>query len=347
MTPQYSLLRVIRELSVPDRDTRQIGGLEQEVSDELANRFGRQPTGAFVPLSALASPRELRALNTTAGLGSVPTILDAGPIDVLRARAVVGLLGAQFVTAMGPGMHALPAKGATVSLGWVGEGSAVSPTNPTITQQVPFTPRTCGCYVDITRKALSSIPGAEAIVRDDIARALANEVDRVAIAGSGGLNQEPLGLLARAIPEIAFGANGAAPTWPLVCSLEETVAVANGDTGALGFLTTPQGRNVLRQTYINGGSIPVWHRGQVLDVPALATNNLPSNFTKGSGTNLSAAVYGAWDELMIMQWGAVDLVVNPYLLSLSGVVRVSAFLDVDVAIPRIARFAAALDMVAA
>ena len=39
---------------------------------------------------------------------------------------------------------------------------------------------------------------------------------------------------------------------------------------------------------------------------------MPSNLTKGTGTNLSAIIYGNWADLIIGYWSAFDLLVNPY-----------------------------------
>ena len=75
------------------------------------------------------------------------------------------------------------------------------------------------------------------------------------------------------------------------------------------------------------------------------TNNVPSNLTKGSGTDLSALIFGNFSDLIIGKWGAVDVLVDPYSLGTTGAVRVIVFSDVDVAVRHAESFAAILDMI--
>jgi len=40
------------------------------------------------------------------------------------------------------------------------------------------------------------------------------------------------------------------------------------------------------------------------------SNLVPGDITKGTGTNLSAALFGDWSQLVIGQWGFVDIVLD-------------------------------------
>ena len=70
------------------------------------------------------------------------------------------------------------------------------------------------------------------------------------------------------------------------------------------------------------------------------TSNVPSDLTKGSGSsavsNLSAMIFGNFEDLYIGQWGGIDLVVDPYTLATSGEIRfvLNAYNDVLVAEPK-------------
>ena len=76
---------------------------------------------------------------------------------------------------------------------------------------------------------------------------------------------------------------------------------------------------------------------------ALVTNCVPSNLTKGTGSNLSAILFGKWDELLIAHWGVLDIVVDPYTNSKSGIITVTLFQDVDVGVRYPAAFAVIKD----
>ena len=72
---------------------------------------------------------------------------------------------------------------------------------------------------------------------------------------------------------------------------------------------------------------------------------MPSNFTKGSGSSLSAPIFGNWSDLLIGEWGTVDLLVDPYTNADSGQVRVVTFCFMDIAVRHAQSFAAVSDIV--
>jgi len=39
---------------------------------------------------------------------------------------------------------------------------------------------------------------------------------------------------------------------------------------------------------------------------------VPSNLTNGTGINLSAVLFGNWSDLMIGEWGVLEILPNPY-----------------------------------
>jgi HK97 family phage major capsid protein len=310
--------------------------LEGEVSQELERRYGRNPSATgpghriLVPMDA---PIQTRALDTTAGAGGIPTILGRPIVDVLRAHAYVTRLGAQVIPDARGGKFALPKRTGTAAISWVGEGvGAAAESHQTLTQQVAFAPHTATAYTDMTWKASLSIPGANDVVAEDLMKALAIAVDNAALQGTGGA--VPTGILSMAgIPSVSFGANGAAPTWPLVLSLRQQVARNSGDIGPTGWLTTPDGEWKLRSADRSGGTSSgrfIWEGDAIAGFPAFSTTNLPSNLVSGtSGTVCSALIYGAWESATLTWWGPITVIVNPYQFSASGMVRISAFADMD------------------
>ena len=174
---------------------------------------------------------------------------------------------------------------------------------------MPLAPHTAGNVVDVTRRLVTESPGVEANVIEDLARGLGVETDRVGLAGSGS-SGEPTGLLADAAVNVyALGTNGAALGYADCVELERLVGVANADAAAgarLGWATTPNGRAKLRQTEVTTGTGRfVWKASDtILGRPAVATSNLPADLTKGTGTALSALIYGNFADLVIALWGA-------------------------------------------
>jgi hypothetical protein len=101
----------------------------------------------------------------------------------------------------------------------------------------------------------------------------------------------------------------------------------------------------LRRTEKSAGSGIIWDDDRMAGMPAVATTGLPNNLTKGTGTELSALVLGNFEDLVIPIWGAVDVLVDPYKFTSAGVVRVTAFLSLDVALRHAASFVLCSDIV--
>jgi len=87
-------------------------------------------------------------------------------------------------------------------------------------------------------------------------------------------------------------------------------------------------------------------KSELFGYKVIATSLVPSNLTKGSGSSLSAMIFGNFNDLVVGQWGlGLDVLFDPYTGSSTGAMRVTVFLDVDVAVRHAESFAAIQDMV--
>ena len=68
--------------------------------------------------------------------------------------------------------------------------------------------------------------------------------------------------------------------------------------------------------------------------------------TKGSGSNLSAILYGNFADLIIGMWGALEVEVDPYSAFQSGTVGVRAMQAIDIGVRHPESFAAMVDAIA-
>jgi HK97 family phage major capsid protein len=339
----YSVLRAIslRMQNMP------LDGLEGEVSEEIAKRTGKQPQGFYLPTDMQV---ERRALDLTTGAGAKPTITDPSNfIELLRDRTLVTQFGARMLTGL-TGDLSLPKQTGGATAAWVAEGAAPTGSNQTV-GQVGLAPRTISAFTDLTRKfILQSSLSAESFVRDDLARVIAIAIDKAALNGSGA-GAEPQGILQNgSVGTVAMGTNGLAPTFAKFVEMETNVAAANADVGGLGYITNAKVRGTLKTTLeaATAGAQMVWRGdGTVNGYKAGATNLVPSNLTKGSGTNLSAAIFGNWNDLIIGMWGqGIDLLVDPYTLSSSGGVRIVAMQDAQVVLRHPESFSKIVDIIA-
>ena len=76
------------------------------------------------------------------------------------------------------------------------------------------------------------------------------------------------------------------------------------------------------------------------------SNNVPSNLTKGSGTNLSAVIYGNFADLLIGLYGTLEILVDPYTDFAKGTTGVRALQTIDIAVRHAESFAAMKDAIA-
>ena len=318
-------------------------GVEAEWAAE--NRSGRKDA-LSVPVSILLGG-EARALTTTTpagGPGSNLVATNQGPlIDRLRPVLAVEGLGATVLRGL-TGNLDLPRVKASGTAGWVAEHGAAARSHAQL-EKVSLAPKTVTAEYEISRRMMLQATQLEAILRGDLGYLLAQALDGAAVKG-GGAN-EPVGIIGTAgVPIVALGTNGAAITIDTAADLIGSVFDANA-VGS-GFLTNSKVQKAamkLKDSQLRPFGVPAVFQNQ----PVAFSNQVPSNLTKGSGTNLSAIVYGNWADLVIAYWSAVDIVINPYHSDVAskGGALIHAFLDADVALRHAESFSVVKDAVAA
>jgi HK97 family phage major capsid protein/HK97 family phage prohead protease len=352
---RFSFMRAINALANDkDRKAFEAAAFERELSDAIAGKLGKSAQGFYVPNDV--QKRDLTVGTTTAGGFTVDTILESGSfIDILRNSMMVMKMGAQMLTGL-TGSIAIPRQTGAATAYWVAESGAPTESQQAF-DQVSMAPKTVGAYTDISRKLLlqSSID-VESFVQRDLAQVLALAIDLAAITGSGASNQ-PTGILnTSGIGDVAGGTNGLAPTWANIIELWSDVAIANAAFGNTGYLTNAKVAGKLMTTEKATGTAQFVCPG-FPDANGLTnfggaragiSNQVPSNLVKGtSGAVASAILFGNWADLIIGQWGTLDLMVDPYSNSTSGTVRVVALQDVDIAIRHAESFSAMKDALTA
>lgn len=354
----YRMMRAIR--SIASKGAEPFAGLEAEVSQEIARRSGKSPQGFMLPYStkgpltdaerkAYEEGVEFRALDSAQGGGSVPTILAADWIELLRNRTVVIKAGARQIMDV-QGKFAIPRQNAAGTAYWVAESGAPTGSNQTL-DQVVFTPKTIGAFTDVSRRffELTMLDSGEEFAKDDLTAILARGTDLAALNGSGGANQ-PLGVMQNpGTAVVALGTNGLAPTWAGLVALNTKLGKGNAlDLGDTAYISNADMNGTLATTAKIGSTFPVFllENGQVNGRPIYFTQQVPANLTKGSsGATLSAILYGVWNQLVMAYWSGVDILVDPYTGSSSGTVRVVALQDMDIQLRHNEAFAMIVDAI--
>ena len=346
---RFSVVRALHALANPhDANARSAAAFEFEASTAAAQKMGKQARGVMLPYDVVRASDLVKGTASKGGNLVDTELLSGSFIEMLRNAMVINRMGAVSLTGL-VGDIAIPKQTGAANAYWIAEDGVPTQSGQTI-GQVLMSPKTVGGFTDISRKLLlqSSID-VENMVQKDLATVLGLAIQQAGLVHAA---DRPKGILGGhvATATVSGGTNGAAPTWEHIVALETAVSVANADVGTLSYLTNAKVRGKLKTTpKVAGQNGFVWENGNtpLNGYGCAVTNAMPSNLTKGTGTNLSAAIFGNWADLVIGMWGSLDLTVDTTTLGTSGAVRVIALQDVDIAVRNTESFATFADIITA
>ena len=322
---RFSFIRALNYLANPgDQSARREAEFEIEVGQAAAKQYERTSNGIVVPNEVLR--RDLNVGTATAGGNLVDDELLSGSfIELLRNRLALAQAGMTTLSGLS-GNISIPRQTSAATAYWVGEGSSPTESQQAI-DQVNMSPKTCGAFVDYSRRLLlqSSID-VEAMVRSDLARVIALELDRVAIYGTGSSNQ-PLGI--NNTTGIGSQTLTSFGTFAEYIGMETDVAAANADAGSLRYIVNASARGALKSTEKATGTAQfVYENDEINGYPVIVSNQLQNN----------DALFGDFSMLIMGMWSGLDLTVDPYAGATAGTVRIIALQDVDFAVKQAGAF---------
>lgn len=331
---KYSFQNALKT-AVEMREGRQASGLEYEIHQQLVKSMPKN----YEHKGGLILPMHIKNTSlTTGGSTSGSELVQTGYgdfIDMLRAMAVTTRLGATFMGGLN-GPLTFPKQTAAQTLYWQGEaGSEVTESNVALTT-VTLSPKTALAKGSLSKNLLyQSTPDAENIIRNDLGQIAALGIDTAAIHGTAASNQ-PSGVYKTA--NVNAVAMGGAPTFAKLVDMATECAKDNALMGNLGFATTPGMAGKLMQTLVASaaGSSMIWtgnhNEGQVAGYRAIASNQISSVMTGSDVTGGSehGIVFANWSQMLIGQWGGIEITVDPYTLAGQGLIRLILFLMVDI-----------------
>ena len=322
---RFSFIRALNYLANPgDQSARREAEFEIEVGQAAAKQYERTSNGIVVPNEVLR--RDLTVGTATAGGNLVDDELLSGSfIDLLRNRLALAQAGMTTLSGL-QGNISIPRQTSAATAYWVGENASPTESQQAI-DQVNMSPKTCGAFVDYSRRLLlqSSID-VEAMVRDDLARVIALELDRVGIYGTGSSNQ-PLGI--NNTSGIGSQTITTFGTFAEYIGMETDVAAANADAGSLRYIINASARGALKSTEKASGTAQfVYENDEINGYPVIVSNQLQNN----------DALFGDFSMLIMGMWSGLDLTVDPYAGATAGTVRIIALQDVDFAVKQAGAF---------
>lgn len=266
-------------------------------------------------------------------------------VDYLWDAMVLTQMGADFIPGL-VGNITFPKENAVAEMSWNTETGDSDQSSPTFLLN-EMKPKRGSTFVDVSNQVLIQTSNA---MQSRIARQLINAVSRgiEKAAIVGGETNGPVGILSTVgIGDVVGGTHGGAPTWEKIVELETKIAALNADIGSLGYLMNSKVRGKLKTTSkVSGQNGFIWENdGTVNGYRTGVTNLVPSNLTKGDAAGIcSALIYGNFRDLLIGQWGPLEVMANPYTKAKSGITEYIVNIYVDVLLQRTQSFAAMKDV---
>ncbi len=283
--PQVPLLRSGQSMVEHVRTNRFQGGDTLRGLTEGAF-FRAMVTGAQNDIER----RALAEGSDSAGGYTVPTILEARLIDRLRAASVVFRAGA--VTMPLSSDHHTIAKVATDPVpAWRLENAAIAESEPTFSQ-VQLVPRMLAVMVKVSRELLEDSVNLGTALPNIIASAMAAELDRVALLGTGTAPQ-PRGVI-NFVGKTSTTVTAGALTYGKLLAARTALRGANSDVTA--YIMSSRDEGLLSGLTDTTGQ-PLNIPPAIANVPMLATTALPLNL--GTGTDEAPVFAGDWSKLLI------------------------------------------------
>jgi len=236
----------------------------------------------------------------------------------LKAKSVLVKAGARVLENLRGDVQFPLSSSANCS--WEGETSETAATDMTFTH-VKLSPKRLSCVVDVSKQfLLQDSASAERVIREEILSAINSKLEKTFLGAEQGTNTMPQGL---------FYNNGTPLTevskFKDLTDLEADVENANVD-GRVVYLLSLKVKSALRNM-VKGDKTTnlVYENGAVDGTEALSTSNIAEK----------RFAYGDFSNVVIANWGNLDITVDPMTKAAQGLVRlvVNFYCDVKVLRP--------------
>lgn len=317
---KFSLMRAV--LAAQANNWTQ-AGFELECSREIAKRLNKVPDPNKFYVPAEVQQRDLTVGTASAG-GYLVATDNMSFIELMRNRSVVYRMGARRLAGLS-GNVTVPKQTAAGTGVWLANEASTATESAQTFGQLSLTPKTVGAYTEISRQLmLQSSPDAEGIVSMDLATVCALAIDVGALRGSGA-SGEPQGIVGTSGVGSVTGTSLAAAG---ILEFQSDVAVGNLLSASCGYVTTPAVAALLmaRPELPSTGTTRLW-QGNMLDGSLFGMRAMTSN-------QMSAAtmLFGDFSQVIVGEWGVLEVEVNPYANFQAGIVGVRAMVTVDVGV---------------
>lgn len=321
MEKRFSILQAINSIASNQK--------MDEISSQIVSRGMQEMRAAGLsfngqiqlPVSELQSRANVTV--TSEGEDIIATQL-FDIVTPLREKNVLVQAGAKFLTGLKSDIQIPLMTAANVA--WATEVANATDGAPTFSN-ITLSPCRLTSYINLSKQLLvQDTLDVENVIRQDLIKAINHKLEATILGDAAGvIGQQPAGMLYNVTPEEVSDYAG-------ISAIEADVECNNVFGDNLKWVVNPKFKAALRSLSLGGNvAANLYVNNEIAGTPALSTGHLADNL----------AIYGDFSNLVIGQWGAVDITVDPYTLSAQGMIRlvVNCYFDAKVIRPEAFGFA--------
>jgi len=329
---RYSLHKAIR--SGLRNGAEALTGVELQAHNAIAERAakaGITTSGILIPMASVRASAQTVAEDGGIYGGALVPTEHKGVIDMLNPKPILAQLGATYLRGLTGNLEFTVNEGGIVAT-WEGEVAQTTATKNKYTKK-PMVPKRLSAVTQISKRNLAqSAIDLERYTMSEILGAVERAIDLAGINGSGTGNV-PKGILNEAdVNVVAIGADGGAITWDVVVDMETQAEIANASTASSRYLINAGTKGNLKKTKHQAGDANYLMTGanEINGYQVGVSNLVPNDLAKGAGTDLSAAIFGDFKEVLIAEWSFLDVTVDDITLADQGQIKLTINMYMDV-----------------
>ena len=297
-------------------EVRQMNDIGRQ-SLEQAGVSVRGSRGIYIPVEC----RDSFTATGAAGTGS--DLIETNFMDIqkpLRDRLVLSQAGARVLTGLRGNIDIPDYSGSTAN--WEGENDKAKDGGGSFSHKT-MKPKRLTSILTVSRQLLiQDSLGVEQLLRSDLVDAIAGKLEATILGNHTHADTMPDGLFT------GFSEAPVTMDWKAVVNLETQVDLANALDGNTGYIMHTslrgKGKTTVKATQGALGFL-IDPDGTMNGYKVLRTNAIATNATTGDSPTPASAwgiLFANWAELLIGQWGAIDLMVDPYTKADEAFVRI-------------------------
>lgn len=308
---------------------------EREISADLYKRAGMSEgvNSIMVPFNgdAMRGIMSTRELNDTTGSGSGLVAQENLPnlfVDFVRSR--IGVKNATFLTGLTGAPVTIPAQTSDTTVAWVSGGTTTTDANAAVSETTPvigdvtLTPHKLGGYTVVGKDmVLMGNPDATAIVMRSLLANVAHKLGTTMLKGNAS-NPTITGVATATGVQTQVIPTMSSATWANFTAMIGKIEGLEWD-GEQEFVMSASD-NALLKSIAKGN----YGSGFIVEDGYLDGRRVHVDGSLSAGD----IFLGDWSNVVVGQWGGIELMVDPYTLATAGSVRVIVSLVCDIGILR-------------